>query len=609
LNETELAEKRRLLGSYTRARTLGELVCERALGPLPDLAGLAVSHHRGKAVRLLYVGGDKPPGVAANPLDDSLELDFHDLHRLARRAARCLSRVGLERGDRVLLVLETGTAFVASFLGCQILGAIPVPVVPPWSSVRKNVHLERLAAVVAVAGAVAVVLTSEIQRALGRESTAAGLPRIVLASDVLGETEEFTGDPPNDRDAPAFFQFTSGSTGDPKGVVISQRALLANIVATGAAHGYGPTDCWCTWLPLFHDMGLVAYLLAPILRGGTTVLIPPAAFLRDPCSWLDAITRYGVTGSGGQDFGYKLCAERVSEERAAKLDLSRWKWAISGGELNREATQQAFMDRFRARGFREDAFVSAYGLAEMCLAVSTTQRGASRIDRIDRTRLESERVAVPSDDPLTVAVASVGRALPGHEIRVVGSSGETLGDRREGEIAVRGPSMMTGYYEDEEATRRAVPDGWLRTGDLGYLVGGELFVTGRTKEIVIKGGRNIHPYDVERAACTVAGVRPGRCAAFGILDTAAGSERLVVVYESERDDADMQDLTRRIRASIIQCVGIAPDEVRCVPRGTIRKTGSGKTQRVLLGILYRQGKLPPAEGLYGGPPKGRKEAS
>jgi acyl-CoA synthetase (AMP-forming)/AMP-acid ligase II/acyl carrier protein len=603
MDEGELETLRGRVESFTRARTIGELVLERARGDAPLLARLAM-REPARGVRLLSVGDDHPPGVVPDEADGSIELDWHGLHVVASRAAACLDRRGVRAGDRVLLVLRTGTSFVAAFLGCQLVGAVPVAVVPPWSSARREAHLERIGAIACKARATAVVLGVESEALLSHGPKR--LPsdwRPIHATELLHETASFEGPPPSDEHAPAFLQFTSGSTGRPKGVIVSHRALLANIVATGAAHGFGLAETWCTWLPLFHDMGLVAYFLGPILRGGRTVLIPPDAFLQQPSVWLEAISRYRVTASGGQDFGYRLAAERISDDAARRLDLSCWRWAVSGGELNRALTQRSFADRFARCGFSPASFVSAYGLAEMCLAVTTTRRGSGvRVDRIDRVCLEEERRIVDSralndrapDDRAparAMEVASVGRPIPGHEVRVVDPRGMPVAERIEGEIEVRGPSMMTGYYEDTDATDDALRQGWLRTGDLGYLSDGELFITGRRKEIVIKAGRNIHPYDVERAA-EVSGVRAGRCAAFGVPDPSGEVERLVVVCETrETGAAAHRRLARSVRTEVVARVGISPDEVVLAPPGTVRKTPTGKIQRVLARNAYLRGEL------------------
>ena len=607
MDEAELATLRRRLESFTRARTIGELLLERAQGQAPLLARLAMQEHAG-GVRLLLVGDDHPPGVVPAEADGSIELDWHALHHLASRAAACLDRHGIRAGDRVLLVLRTGTSFVAAFLGCQLLGAVPVAVVPPWSSARKQAHLERIAAVSGKARAKAVVLGAETSALLSRGP--ADLPpdwHPILAGELLEESATFERPPPSDDRAPAFLQFTSGSTGQPKGVVISHRALFANIVATGAAHGFGVAETWCTWLPLFHDMGLVAYFLGPILRGGRTVLLSPDAFLQQPSVWLEAISRYRVTASGGQDFGYRLAAERISDNTVSRLDLSRWRWAVSGGELNRALTQRVFAERFAQCGFSATSFVSAYGLAEMCLAVTATRRGSSiRVDRIDRLCLEESGRIVESRAPSgATEVASVGQPIPEHEVRVVDQRGTPVADRIEGEVEVRGPSMMTGYYEDSEATDQALRQGWLRTGDLGYLNDGELFVTGRRKEIIIKAGRNIHPYDVERAAAEVSGVRAGRCAAFGVPDESRGVEQLVVVCETTETDAEAQRrLSRGVRTEIVARVGVSPDEVVLAPPGTVKKTPTGKIQRMLVRSAYLRGEL-----VASGPLRGPRQRS
>jgi acyl-CoA synthetase (AMP-forming)/AMP-acid ligase II len=394
---------------------------------------------------------------------------------------------------------------------------------------------------------------------------------------------------------PALIQFTSGSTGDPKGVVVSQRALLANARAIAEAAAFGPEDATLTWLPLFHDMGLVGHLVTPLVAGVPATLMPPEVFVRRPVEWLSAVGRYRATVSTAPNFAYRICAKRIPERDLDGLDLSSLRLAMCGGEPVHAATLAAFAERFAGVGLRASALFPVYGLAEHTLAAAFPPPGRGpRVDVVRREPFAAGGVAEPAEGTsaadATLSFVSVGQAMPGHAVRIVDAAGTPLPERREGEIEVSGPSRMDGYHGDAAATARALRDGWLRTGDRGYLAGGELHVSGRSKEMAVIRGRNVYPQDVERAAESVDGVRAGRSAAFGVPAEDQGTEALIVICElssGARRDADEElRLTTAIRRAVLAATGVTPDGVALAEPGTVPKTSSGKTQRALARARY-----------------------
>jgi acyl-CoA synthetase (AMP-forming)/AMP-acid ligase II len=389
-----------------------------------------------------------------------------------------------------------------------------------------------------------------------------------------------------DESEPAFIQFTSGSTSEPKGVVISQRAALANCEYIAERIGLTPDDVGCSWLPLFHDMGLIGHVLVPLLVGTRSVLLPPEVFARQPRTWLEAVTQYRATIITAPNSAYDVCSSKIAERDLATLDLSSVRAALCGAEPILATTLQRFQARFGRAGFRSTSFVPVYGLAEATLAVALAQCDQQlRIERLDRDALQTRGHAVsrPVDDAdvagSCVDLVSVGRARRVGEVRIVDDHGQPVPERQVGSIEVAGPSVMSGYFTDAAASREALRDGFVRTGDLGFLAEGELFVVGRSKETIIKGGRNLYPYDIEAAASQVEGIRAGRVAAFGIRNATTGTEDLVVVCETKWPRSRHKELARAVTAAVFAATAIRIDTLRLVEPGVLLKTSSGKLRR------------------------------
>jgi 1-acyl-sn-glycerol-3-phosphate acyltransferase len=470
-----------------------------------------------------------------------------------------------------------------------------VPLYPPVRADRIEEFARRQAGILRNAGARVLVTFAEAERVgqLLRASAPAlrevvSVERVSLPGARPRPLRVAAGDP-------ALIQYTSGSTGDPKGVLLTHANVLANLRAIYEAIEVGPDDVGVSWLPLYHDMGLIACWLGALYFGIPIVLLPPLAFLARPVRWLRAIHAHGATLSGAPNFAFDLCARRIADEDLAGLDLRSWRVAFNGSESVSPETIERFTRRFAPYGFRREAMCPVYGLAEVSvdLTVSPLGRGP-RVEELSREPFERSRAVRPAapGESAPVRFVSCGRPLPGHDVRVVDPSGRPVAERVEGGIEFRGPSVTPGYFRSPEATDAVRHDGWMDSGDLGYWSEGELFVTGRRKDLVIQAGRNVSPPEVEEIAAEVAGIRRGCVAAFGVPDPGIGTERLVVVAETRETDAAGRE---RLRAAVLDRVAAAlgnpPDRVVVTGPGTVLKTPSGKIRRHATREAYLRGEL------------------
>ncbi|MGB0127833.1 MAG: AMP-binding protein, partial [Rhodocyclaceae bacterium] len=385
------------------------------------------------------------------------------------------------------------------------------------------------------------------------------------------------------------------STGDPKGVVLTHANLLANIRAMGEMARIGPDDAFVSWLPLYHDMGLIGAWLTPLYFGFPLVLMSPLAFLARPARWLQALSRHRGTISAAPNFAYELCAQKVRDEDLQDVDLSSWRFALNGAEPVSASTLDAFARRFEAHGLRREAIVPCYGLAECCVGLAFPPLGRGpRIDFISRSDFARQRRAVPvaADAEDVLQIVACGQPLTGHTLRVVDEIDVALPDRQIGRLQFRGPSASAGYYRNPEATARLLAGEWRETGDYAYLAEGEVFLTGRAKDLILRGGRNLYPYDLEQAVGALPGVRRGCVAVFGAADPASGTERLVVLAETrETDEAERDRLRQRISEAALDVIGAPPDDVVLAPPYTVLKTSSGKIRRAACREAYEDGNL------------------
>ncbi len=519
-------------------------------------------------------------------------LNFAELMAGASAVAQGLAARGIRRGDTVALMLPTGREFFFGFLGTLLEGAIPVPLYPPFRADRIEEYALRQTAILQNAEARALVTFREVERLARLLKPKVGSLAVVATAEQLAEQGA--------RQAPsrvahaddiALIQYTSGSTGDPRGVVVTHRALLANLRAIGHGTAVRGDDVVVCWLTLYHDMGLIGCWLFALYYGLPMVALSPLAFLRRPERWLWTFHRHRGTLSPAPNFAYELCVRKVSDAAIAGLDLSTWRVALNGAEPISAETLERFATRYAPHGFRPEAMMPVYGLAECTVALTFAPTGREpRIELVDRDVFQKTKRAEPaSNEELNpLQFVSVGRALPEHETRIVDENDQPLGERTEGHIQFRGASAMEGYYRNAEATSAVrTADGWYRTGDLGYIAEGELYITGRVKDLIIKAGRNIYPQEVEELAAGVEGVRRGCVAAFAVAEPRSGTESLVLVAETRETDAGVR---ARISAEIMRRVNatarISPDVVRLVPPQSIPKTPSGKLRRSACRELY-----------------------
>jgi acyl-CoA synthetase (AMP-forming)/AMP-acid ligase II len=509
------------------------------------------------------------------------------------RVARALADAGLQRGDLVALVLSDAEAFLTALFGASAGGFIPASLYPPATSADLARYVELTASVLRTSGARAVLTTRGLVSHF--DALRATCPSLSL---VLAR-EDLDAPPIEPRDRPAvddvaFVQFTSGSTSAPKGVVLSHRNLAANVDAINGPAGLatGDGDVAVSWLPLNHDMGLVGMALAPVYSARTAVLLPPPMFVKRPAEWLRAISRHRGTISFAPNFAYDLCVRRIKERELMDLDLSSWRAAGCGAEPIHAPTLEAFAAKFAPAGFRATSFLPSYGLAEHVLAATFAPRNrrvrAEHVPPGERPKLDDASGARSEE---AVPIVSCGFPLPAHRLRIVDDDDHTLPERRVGEIALAGPSVMLGYYNQQQLTAETIRDGWLHTGDFGFISDGELFVCGRVKDIIIVNGRKYHPQDLEWAIGDLSGVRRGRVVAFGTV-VRGQADRVVIVAEPSGTVAAAA-LTDSIRRRIGDVFGLYVDDVALVPSGTVGRTTSGKVQRLATKARYERGELAP----------------
>jgi len=532
--------------------------------------------------------------------EERVPLSVLELWSRSQRIARYLSTNEVGRGCPVILLLPPDETFVLALLGTQMAGAVPAAIYPPSSVHRLAEQAARSLTIVREA-APACLLTCSLLQPFARllASQVPGAPPVLLVEDALRATDSpVRALPRPTADDIAFLQYSSGSTGDPKGVAIPHRSLLAQLWLLGQAVPplldpvTAPQERVVSWLPPYHDMGLVGCIFFPIHWGFVAYLASPLAFVRHPARWLHWITALHATQTVAPNFAYQRCATRLRDQDLVGLDLSSLRVAWNGAEPVRQEAVAGFVARFAPCGFDPRAMFPVYGLAEYTLCATHPRPGEGALfEHIDRRRWEEEGVAEPrtGDPPEVLPIAAVGFPGTGTEVTIRDAAGAALGERVRGEIWVRGSSLMAGYHGRPRESA-LLPDGWLRTGDLGYLAGGRLFVAGRGKDLIIVLGRNVFPEDVEEAACRVPGIRPGHVVAFGVDDPAAGTEAVTVLFEPPRptvaagalpapEVADLRELARRIRQVVIDGVGVVPHRVVPVPVGWVERTSSGKLRR------------------------------
>lgn len=544
-----------------------------------------------------YAGHEpnRPHIYLLNEQGEETIIRYGQLLEKATAIARGLSKRGLQQGGTVAIMLPTCEAFFYSFFGVLLAGGIPVPIYPPFRPDQIGEYAKREAKILLNAE-VRFLITFHRAETLSKiiQTFIPSLKEVTTTENLI-EIDGVLPDFAIKKDDPALIQYTSGSTSDPKGVLLSHHNLLSNLRAIGRAINISSNDRVISWLPLYHDMGLIGTWLGSLYYGIPATIMSPLFFLNRPERWLWAIHYYRGTLSAGPNFAYELCARKIKDETIQGLDLSSWRLAFNGAENVYAKTLTRFTKRFTPYGFKPQSFFPVYGLAESSVALCFPPLvRVPRIDKVVRNSVENERYAVPAS-PSTknwLDFVSSGNPIPGHAIRIVNEANQELAERYIGNLQFQGPSSMQGYYRNPEATQAAYHEGWWDTGDLAYCADGELFITGRKKDVIIKAGRNLHAVELEDLAGEVQQVRKGCVVAFGVSDPKKGTELLIIVAETGEKKSGVQgQIKSLIFDKINQEIGIPPDQIILVPPKTIPKTSSGKLRRASCKERYLQGTL------------------
>ncbi|WP_022975411.1 fatty acyl-AMP ligase [Nevskia ramosa] len=520
-------------------------------------------------------------------------LSYRELREQSLVLARKLLARGLKPGQRVALIGESDGDFARAFFACEYAGLVPTTLPLPAAFGGRAAYVAHIRRMIEIADASAAFAPAALVEWLAEAVDGLNL----VVSGILDQLKD---DPDDGRELPVvgaedlcYLQFSSGSTRFPLGVAVTQRALIANVYGI-ACHGLGigPTDRCSSWLPLYHDMGLIGFLLTPLACQISVDMFATRDFARRPLLWLELITRNGGTLSYSPSFGYELAARRAETASSEGLDLSCWRGAGIGGDMVRPEPLAKFAEQFAVRGFKASAFVPSYGMAETALALSFAPAGQGiRFDTLDSEKLERENLAVPAAAGTERRRDFVlcGPALPDHAFEVRGESGKLLTTGQVGRIYARGPSMMQGYYGQLEATEAVLAaDGWLDTGDLGYFRDGQIVITGRAKDLIIVNGRNIWPQDLEwTVEREVSVLRSGDVAAVSVDD--GGSERIVVLVEFRTADDETRDNLKKEVAGVLRMRHGVETDVVTVPPRTLPRTSSGKLSRSKAKTMYLQG--------------------
>jgi 1-acyl-sn-glycerol-3-phosphate acyltransferase len=540
-------------------------------------------------IRLLGNGGEQVLTCAA-------------LQREAQAVARVLVARDVRPGDTVAIMLPTCREYFLSFFGALYAGAIPVPIYPPARATQLEEHVRRHARILSNARAKILITVPEARTVARLLRAAAGVHAVITAAELAhgGGEGPLPGAHVHERDI-AFLQYTSGSTGHPKGVILTHANVLANLRTMGREVGASPRDVFVSWLPLYHDMGLIGAWFGSLYYGMPLVLMSPLDFLVHPARWLWAIHRYRATISAAPNFAFELCARKLKDDELEGLDLSSLRLMFNGAESVSPQTLRRFSERFARCGLAPAALTPVYGLAECTLGLSFPPPGRGPVtDRVAREPFTRSGRAVPADphDPGALEFTGCGRVLPDFQVRIVDETGHEVGEREEGRLEFQSPSATSGYFRNPEATRTLFHDGWLDSGDRAYLAEGELYITGRVKDVIIRAGRNLYPHELEERVGDIPGIRRGCVAVFGSHDPANGTERLIVLAETRETERGVHERLRAaINAAVHDLAGTAADEVVLAAPHTVLKTSSGKIRRAASRELFERGRLEPSRVL------------
>jgi len=522
-------------------------------------------------------------------------MSYRDLQTAARAVAQGLISRDIVPGDRIAMMLPTSTDFFASFFGILYAGAVPVPIYPPARMAQLEEHMRRQIVILRNAGARMLITVQEGRKlAVLLRSQVETLESVETVATLSAERSSVPLPRTDDPEALGLMQYTSGSTGDPKGVMLTHWGLLENVRAMGHAMEATSKDVFVSWLPLYHDMGLIGAWLGCCYFGARLYVMSPISFLVRPATWLWTMHKYRATFSGGPNFAYELCASRIPDEDLQGLDLSSLRFMVNGAEPISPQTLLRFTDRFEKYGMNRGVPSPSYGLAENCVGLCFPPFGRGpKIDRIKREQLAKRGYAEPAgpDDKDAFEVVACGHPIEKNDVRIVDDAGRELGERQEGRLEFRGPSMTKGYFRHEEKTRALFNDGWINSGDRAYIAGGDIHITGRVKDIIIRAGRNTYPHEIEEQISAIPGIRKGGVAAFGSADPATGTERLIVMAETKESNPEARaKLVAAAHEVVTAIAGSAADDIVLVPPRGVPKTSSGKVRRSSAKELYETGR-------------------
>jgi fatty-acyl-CoA synthase len=535
-------------------------------------------------------------------------MNFHDARGSLERAypyaelrtdalanARRFLTLGLNKGDRLALVAETGPEFAAGFFGAIYAGLWPVPLPLPTSFGGREAYVEQLKVMLQSSDPALFLYPAELEGFCAEAARQQGVAG--RAWESLAEVEESGADlPACDPQEIAYLQYSSGSTRFPHGVAVTHHALLDNLHAHGAGLKVEERDRVVSWLPWYHDMGLVGCMLSPLANQLSVDYLKTEDFARRPLAWLDMISRNpGSTLSYSPTFGYDICARRMSSQIKAsdRFDLSRWRIAGNGADMIRPDVMQAFVDAFADAGFKAQAFCPSYGLAEATLAVSLMPPGEGiRVELVEESELSGVGTPAQERPRRYRAIVNCGKPVRGMAIEIRDADGSVLPDRAIGKVWVRGASVMVGYFRDQESTDACMAGGWLDTGDMGYLSSGYIFIVGRAKDMIIINGRNHWPQDIEWAVEQLPGFKSGDIAAFAITGPSGEEQPAVLVHCRVSDPEERGRLRDDIKERVRAITGISP-VVELIPPRSLPRTSSGKLSRTKARNLYLSGEIVP----------------